>query len=250
MKKSTFNRSREPFRLDPSKFAKKIPKLFGSREPSQSHLVFRMAPGNPQSHENGNPEKSIFPANLFGWPPAILNPMKTGIQKSLSFLQGLPKSIILFLFSFPLLGCSSMLCTKEDSQQGVFFDFDPILKTVDIGAYPTFHEKYDWVKKMIVKGDGFLIVYSQKTVHCDNREEMKKNIHLACKGHKIVENHYIIRYTDNTGYEEWSYMPEKEWKDVKKINHVFLKKPDYHYKNCRFKIFGGLRMLMQIIKRI
>ena len=48
------------------------------------------------------------------------------------------------------------------------------LKTVDIGAYPTFHIKASWVKKMIVKQNGFLLVYGQKTVHCDNREEMKK----------------------------------------------------------------------------
>ena len=143
-----------------------------------------------------------------------------------------------------------MLCSKGKTKQGVFFDFDPIFKTVDIGAYPTFHLKDSWVKKLIIKSDGFLLVYSQKTVHCDNREEMKKNIHLPCKGHKLVENHSIIRYTDKTGYEEWSYAPEKDWKEVKKLDHVFLKKPDYHYKNCRYKILGGLQMLLQIIKKV
>ena len=157
---------------------------------------------------------------------------------------------LLFLFSFLLCGCSSMLCTKGKTKQGVFFDFDPIAKTVDIGAYPTFHSGADWVKKMIVQWDGFLFVSAQKTVHCDNREEMKKNIHLTCKGHRLVDVYTIFRYTDKTGYEEWSDAPEKDWKEVKKLDHVFSKKPDYHYKNCRYKMFGGLKMLMQIIKKI
>ena len=160
------------------------------------------------------------------------------------------KFLFLSFLSFSLWGCGSLLCSKGKTRQGVFFDFDPVFQTVDIGAYPTFHSKAKWVKKFIVKQEGFLLVYGQKTVHCDNREEMKKNVHLPCEGHKLVENHTLIRYTDDTGYEEWSYVPEKEWKDIKRLDHAFQKKPNYHYENCRFKFFGSLAQILQIIKRI
>ena len=157
------------------------------------------------------------------------------------------KILFLVFCFFSLPACSSTLCSKGKSKQGVLFDFDPVFKTVDIGSYPTFHIKDDWVKKLIVKWDGFLLVYGQKTVHCDNREEMKKNVYAACEGHKLVENHTIIRYSDDTGYEEWSYAPEEDWKDVQELDHVFKKKPDYHYENCRISLFGGLMMLLQTI---
>ncbi len=157
---------------------------------------------------------------------------------------------LLAFCSLFLSACGSMLCSKGSTNQGLFFDFDPFLKTVDIGAYPTAHSRASWVKKLIVKSDGFLLVSAQKTVHCDNREEMKKNIHLACKGHKLVDVYTIYRYTDKTGYEEWSYASEPEWKNITKLNHIFSRKPNYHYKNCRYKIFGGWSMLMQIIRSI
>ena len=154
------------------------------------------------------------------------------------------------MLSFNFIGCASFLCTKGDSNQGLYFDYDPVFKTVDIAAYPTFHLKDSWVKKLIVKEEGFLLVYGQNTVHCDNREEMRKNINLACKGHKIVENYTIIRYTDKTGYEEWSYALKKDWESINSLGHIFLKKADYHYKNCRYQLFAGIKRLLQIIKRI
>ena len=160
------------------------------------------------------------------------------------------RALLLVFFCFSLLGCGATLCTKGKSKQGLFFDFDPVLKTVDIGGYPTFTSKADFVKKLIVKWDGFLLVYSQKTVHCDNLAEIKKNPTLACKGHKLMDNYYVLRYTGDTGYEEWSYMPQREWKDIKELSHSFNKKPDYHYTNCRYKFFGALYMLWQIIKGV
>ena len=143
-----------------------------------------------------------------------------------------------------------MLCSKGDTNQGILFDYDPLFQTVDIGPYPTAHIRDSWVKKLIVREAGFLLVYGQKSVHCDNYEEMKKNYHTPCEGHKLVENYTIIRYHDNTGYEEWSYAPKEDWQNVENIEHVFEKKPDYHYENCRFQLFGGLIKLIQMIIRI
>ena len=160
------------------------------------------------------------------------------------------KTLFLILFIGFLSGCGSLLCTQGDTNQGLMFDFDPVLKTVDIGAYPTFHKNASFVKKLIVDWDGFLLVSSQKTVHCDNREEMKKNTSLACEGHKLVENYTIRRYTDSRGYEEWPYMPKSEWQGITSLNHSFSKAPAYHYKNCRTALFGGLFMLLEIINRV
>ena len=145
-----------------------------------------------------------------------------------------------------------MLCTKGNSNQGLFFDFDPWLKTVDIGAYPTYHAGASWVKKIIVKRNGFLTVSAQGTVHCDNAEEMKKNIYVHCKGHKVVQRHTIRRYRDNKGYEEWETeaISKKEWSQIADLDHKFSKPPLYHYKNCRYKLFGGLYQIWQTIKRI
>ena len=166
--------------------------------------------------------------------------------------QKKPFYLILFLMALP--GCDAILCTKGDSKQGLFFNFGSDFGRgyVNIGAYPTFHTGADFVKKLIVKENGFLLVSSQGTVHCDNREEMLKGAQVACKGHKIVDIYTVRRYTDSGGYEEWgdSKIPEKEWEAVASLNHSFSLPPDYHYKNCRLKIFGGLYQILQIIQRI
>ena len=165
------------------------------------------------------------------------------------------KPLFLLLFLFALPGCDSMLCTKGDSRQGLFFDFGSVLgrNYVNIGHYPTFHTGSDFVKKLIVKENGFLLISSQGTVYCDNRKEMRQQgPHVACKGHKIVNVYTVRRYTDSGGYEEWGddKIPEKEWRSARSLNHSFSAAPEYHYENCRYKIFGGLYQLIQIIQSI
>ena len=53
------------------------------------------------------------------------------------------------LFSFPLAGCGSMLCTKGDSNQGLFFNFGSLLghPYVEIGGSPSFNLNESYVKK-------------------------------------------------------------------------------------------------------
>ena len=147
-----------------------------------------------------------------------------------------------------------MLCSKGKTKQGLFFDFGSAFGRgyVDIEHYPTFHPGASFVKKLIVKSSGFLLVNSQGTVHCGNREEMRKNPRLRCKGHKIVDIYTVRRYRDKSGYEEWggSRVPEKEWRAAASLSHKFSVPPDYHYENCRYKIFGGLHRIIQIIFRI
>ena len=73
-------------------------------------------------------------------------------------------------------GCGAMICSKKDNpKHGVVFDYENIYghKYVNIGHLPTFIEKDTWVKKLIVKNNGFLVVSSQKTASCKNKEEIK-----------------------------------------------------------------------------
>ena len=162
--------------------------------------------------------------------------------------------IYLFLFLLALQGCDSILCTKGDSKQGLFFKFGSEFGQdyVDIGAYPTFHTGASFVKKLIVKEKGFLLVSSQGTVHCDNREEMRQGKQVACKGHKIVDVYTVRQYRETEGYKEWegSKIPEKEWRAVSSLNHSFSVPPDYHYENCRHKSFGSWYQILQTISRI
>ena len=168
------------------------------------------------------------------------------------------KALVFLLLGVSLLGCGSMLCTKGDTKQGLFFEFDSLLgkSYVDIGSEPTVVSGSSWVKKLIVKDEGFLLVTSQKSVHCDNVEEMnqaaKRGKMVGCEGHRLVEKYKICRYRDNSGYEEWGYdeISEKEWKSIESLNHSFSKKPDYHYENCRYHFLGKIYQIFQTINRV
>ena len=173
-------------------------------------------------------------------------------------LRILLRIFITALVLFPLFGCGAMLCTKGDTKQGLFFDFDSAWgkSYVDIGSEPTAVSGSSWVKNLIVDHDGFLLVTSQKSVHCDNVEEMnrlaKQGKSIGCKGHRLVERYLIRRYVDERGYEEWGYdkILKKEWQGIDSLRYSFSKKPDYHYENCRWHFLGGLYKLFQVMDRI
>lgn len=168
------------------------------------------------------------------------------------------KCIGLVFLSFFLSGCISVLCTRGDSHQAVLFDFGTELgiSYVDMGGYPTFLLKDDYVHKLIVDGDkGFLLVWSQKTASCKNDKEMrearKQNKKIPKCDWKPHENYKIMRYQEEKGYEEWSsgQIDKREW-ELAGIGHSFSQKPDYHYENCRYKLFGGLLMFLQTVDKI
>ena len=177
---------------------------------------------------------------------------------------------VFVFYSFFLCGCGSMLCTKGKTKQGIFFNFYPEFKTVNIGHYPTFAapepsalgllvggkkrappaDRDPYMKKMFVKKNGFLIIHQQRRFHCDNMEEVQKGLPVQCKGHKFVNDGFHIRqYTDKSGYKEWTSLAlsESEMANVKNAHHAFVSLPDYHYENCRYKMFGGLVQWLQII---
>ena len=156
---------------------------------------------------------------------------------------------------FCFLWSGSMLCTKGDTKQGLFFEFGSALDYdyVAIDSYPGFRAGDQYVKKLIVDNvDGFLLVYEQGAVHCDNNEEIKRNPTARCKGHKIVNSYIMKRYTEKNGYEEWGKgkISEEDWKDVSNLYHTFSVQPDYHYENCRYHYFGALLMFLKMTSRI
>ena len=156
-------------------------------------------------------------------------------------------------------GCAllsgSTLCTKGNTKQGLFLDYGSAFDYtyVTIQGSPNFRPSDKYVKKMIVdNADGFLLIYDQGVVRCDNVEEMKKNPRARCKGHKVVKKYIMKRYTHKIGYEEWSsgQISEEDWKNVSDLYHSFHKKPDYHYENCRYHFFGGITMFLDMISNI
>ena len=161
----------------------------------------------------------------------------------------------LLFWMFFSLGCGSTLCTKGKTKQGLFLDFGSEFgrSYVNLAGYPTFHSgKTGGTEKLIVDPyEGFLLVYSQGTVHCDNMDELKKGKRVKCKNHRIVDMYKVHRYTDERGYEEWGkgVIPESEWRGATQLNHQFSKKPEYHYENCRWHFFGGLFQLLEFISR-
>ena len=157
------------------------------------------------------------------------------------------------LVGFLASGCTATLCTKGDTKQGVYFDF--WYGYVDISGLATSTANSSWVKKIFTSSESFLLASAQKTVHCDNFKEMKKAAKQkkpspGCKGHKIVENVTVYRYTEEKGYEEWPNLPKSQWSKIKGIDHKFKTLPKYHYENCRFKIFGGISQLFETILKI
>ena len=180
---------------------------------------------------------------------------------------------LLIFYSFFLGGCGAMLCSKGKTKQGIFFNFYPEFKTVNIGTYPTFAapepsalgllvggkkrappaSRDPYMKKMFVKKNGFLIIHQQRSFHCDNMEEVQKGLPVACQGHRFVNDGYQIRqYTKKSGYKEWNSLDlsKSQLTEVKNFHHIFAHSPDYHYENCRYKIFGGLIQWLQIISSL
>lgn len=148
------------------------------------------------------------------------------------------KSFFYFLALLFLAGCGGMVCEGEKT---VVFDYDPILKTVDVGGAPTYFKGKNapWVKKIIVKPKGFIVVTEVKTagykkLPCDDDKNK------LCEKHVISSYHNMQIYTEKEGYKYWFKIPEKEWTSISGLEDRPSIKPDMHVTNCRFAFFGRL----------
>ena len=160
-----------------------------------------------------------------------------------------------FLFClFLISGCGATVCRdKNNSKHGIFFNYENLYghKYVDIGHLPTFVENNEWVKKLIVKDSGFLLVSSQKKASCKNKEAIKEAIKTkqplpACERIAMVA-YPVRRYIEDQGYEEWGHLSEEEWSKVADLKHTFSKQADYHYENCSYHIFGRFYMFLAVL---
>ena len=154
------------------------------------------------------------------------------------------KIIVMGFVLFLTVSCGGMIC--KDSAGSIAFDYDPFFNAVDIGGRPTHTPNSSWVKKIIVQDDGFIVVYDQKTAGfkkqpCDHDKSK------MCDKHFIRSVYYVESYTDKDGYKSWSYVPEKDWKQISRLGDVVPQKPDIHIKNCRFSFFGSwLELLLSL----
>ena len=169
------------------------------------------------------------------------------------------KKIYLFfllLSSSTLIGCQgSILCTKGDTNQGLFFHYGKTLgrSHVDIGSSPTLVSDASWVKKLIVEENGFLAVTGQKTIICADPKKTQNSTKAQsdmCRERKMVEKYTAHRYMEGKGYEEWTEISTKEWEDIQSLDHRFFTPPKYFYKNCRYKAFAYIHQLMGIVRRL
>ena len=162
------------------------------------------------------------------------------------------KKIIIFcLLTFvPLSGCGGTICKGE--KKSIVFDYDPIFQTVDIGGMPTHFKGKNapWVKKIIVKSKGFLVVTEQKTagykeVPCKDKNKKGQK----CQKHYISSYYQMDYYTDEEGYKYWGNISKKEWESISQLEDQPAKKPDLHIKNCKFSLFGSLLELILALFR-
>lgn len=156
--------------------------------------------------------------------------------------------LFLILFIALLNSCGGIICKGEKT---VVFDYDPFLKTVDVGSAPTYFKGKNapWVKKIIVKSEGFVVVTEQKTagfkkVPCDN------NKNKLCEKHIISSYHNMQSYTEKEGYKYWFKIPKEEWIFISSLEDQPSKKPDLHVKDCQFAFFGRLLMFIATAGRV
>ena len=174
--------------------------------------------------------------------------IKTWLQKGKgrqvtekSYHLSIIQSFLLLSAVILLTGCSGVVCKGE--QKIVVFDYDPIFKTVDVGGMPTYFKGKNapWVKKIIVKTKGFLVVSEQKIadykkVPCE--KESKKN--QSCQKYEASSYYTMQSYIEGEGYKYWNNIPKEEWESISQLEDQPSQKPDLHIKNCHFSLFGSV----------
>ena len=128
---------------------------------------------------------------------------------------------------------------KNRGARTVVFSYDPVFKTVDVGGSPTYIKNNSWTKKLIVKGDGFVVVNEQKTAGfkgfpCEDNKER------ICQKHVISSYYTMQSYKEGEGYKYWFQIPEKDWISISRIEDRPAREPDLHAKDCRYSFFGAL----------
>ena len=152
---------------------------------------------------------------------------------------------LLFLFViFASLGCAGIIC--KNGKKSVVFSYNPEFQVVDVGPNPTYNKNADWVKKLLVSEEAFLVLTEQKTVkmmekkNCDKQEQ-------NCLEHSIVSKYDLQTYSKEDGYKYWHGLTEQEQRSLTDINSRLLRKPDFHGPKCSYSPFAGLLSFILII---
>ncbi|MDE0518584.1 MAG: hypothetical protein OXH36_03380 [Bdellovibrionales bacterium] len=157
-------------------------------------------------------------------------------------------STVTLIIALLLTSCGGTIC--ESKKKKIILNYNPTFKTVDIGGLPTYNERASWVKKLIVKQNGFLVVSKQniaglKKVPCE--EESKKG--QLCQKYFQSHLYQMHYYIEGVGYKYWGDLPKKQWESISNLEDQPSKKPDFIYKNCRFSLLGPvLDIILMMIR--
>ena len=129
-----------------------------------------------------------------------------------------------------------MVCKLKDKGENkkVALSYETFPQQVSVGGVSYVKNKNSpWVKKLIVKPKGFVVVSEQKTAGfkdrpCDNDPSK------LCKKH-VLSTYYIMQsYTKTHGYKYWFKIPKEEWASISSLEDQPSKKPDLQTNDCHF----------------
>ena len=155
-----------------------------------------------------------------------------------------PKKFQISVFLLSLLfvsGCDGVICKliEKNEEKKVVINFDPVLKVVQVGGKSYVQNKNSpWVKKVIVKWDGFVVVFEQKTAGYKKRpcdEDPSK----LCEKHTITSYYIMQSYTDEEGYKYWFKIPKEEWDFISDLKDRPSREPDLQTTDCRLSLFAS-----------
>ncbi|MGI9276269.1 MAG: hypothetical protein ACR2PT_15690 [Endozoicomonas sp.] len=168
-------------------------------------------------------------------------------------------------------GCGGALSVEcqNDKDGALLFSWTPGLDVVDIAAMPTFsawsgayqrHEKYVEASRQ-----GWFVSWSQGTVNCENRAQMRRQDQqfndciaagensefcqsrypgLRCEGHKVVRKWTAMKY-DGSRVDYWyDLTPRSDGLAIRREDAS--RNPDKVFRPCGFSLFGRLKQLLMI----
>ena len=149
-----------------------------------------------------------------------------------------PGNIVYLSFLFLFAGCDGTICKMDE--QDVIISYDAILKIVRVGGESYVKNKGSpWVKRVIVKPEGFLVVHEYKTAGF-HKEPCEDDPSQTCEKHRITKHYIMQRYTEEDGYKYWFRIPKEEWEPVSDLETLPSIEPYHQTQDCKYSFFVPL----------
>ncbi len=150
---------------------------------------------------------------------------------------------ILFLTSFLFLsGCMGVICKWKNKK--IIIDYTPHLNTATVGgvSYTKHNPPWTitpWVKKIIIKHNGFLVVEEQKTAG-SKKIPCAHDKNKMCDKHVINSVYTMQSYKEDEGYKYWPNIPKEKWAFISNLDDKISEKPEFHTKECESSFFAEI----------